>query len=485
VDKKTVDLAEQVGLFLLPTIRTAVKTIVGEALSGVTTKMVELAQQVERVSAEATRQNTQASQAISHVDAALKELGDALAVQFTEANTVTAGLRSIVEENAAKASKALDDLHGVVQVHVKALASKHDTLADTVKELREASTALNVDVRAMAAGMPDIVAQCKAHADEAVLALAGNVDKEFTSINTNLVDSIKAIDTLGKKVDSIPAPPAADEVARHVLAVVEPKLVESADAMRAELRIAAAGEVEKAVAALPAPKDGRDGKDGADGKEGPAGPQGAPGMLSAFEPYLEGEVYERLALVVHAGGAWQATRRTKTPPSPVSPDWQAVAAGVAGVEARVADDLRTVEVSARLSDGTVARSVAEIPALVYRGVYSATERYKVGDMVTHAGSMWVLRQPDEADIGRALDVPGKHSAWQLAVKRGQDGRNGKDGADGVQFQAGYAGEYEENKVYSKNMLVEYAGSLWLAKRPTKERPPYMVGDSNEHWLRVR
>jgi hypothetical protein len=78
--------------------------------------------------------------------------------------------------------------------------------------------------------------------------------------------------------------------------------------------------------------------------------------------------------------------------------------------------------------------------------------------------------------------------WKLAVKCGRPGAKGKDGVDGthgVQFKAGYAGEYEEDKVYPQNSIVTYASSIWLSKRPTKERPPYLTGADSEHWLRVR
>lgn len=63
--------------------------------------------------------------------------------------------------------------------------------------------------------------------------------------------------------------------------------------------------------------------------------------------------------------------------------------------------------------------------LSYRGVHAPGQVYRVNDVVTHAGSMWACR----ADTS---DVPGEGSkAWQLAVKRGRDGKDLRDRHDGA------------------------------------------------------
>jgi hypothetical protein len=53
----------------------------------------------------------------------------------------------------------------------------------------------------------------------------------------------------------------------------------------------------------------------------------------------------------------------------------------------------------------------------YRGVWSPIEAYKGGALITDHGSLWHARRDSENER------PGQSDAWQLAVKRG---RNGKD-----------------------------------------------------------
>jgi hypothetical protein len=63
----------------------------------------------------------------------------------------------------------------------------------------------------------------------------------------------------------------------------------------------------------------------------------------------------------------------------------------------------------------IKRHTIQLPAIVYRGVWTAVRGYEPGDSVTWRGSLWMcLRatsaKPDEAS-----------SDWQLAVKRGRNG----------------------------------------------------------------
>ncbi len=56
------------------------------------------------------------------------------------------------------------------------------------------------------------------------------------------------------------------------------------------------------------------------------------------------------------------------------------------------------------------------PAMKYCGVFDATKVYHVGDFVTDGGSLWHCA---DTNIGAR---PGSSEAWQLAVKRGRDGK---------------------------------------------------------------
>lgn len=57
-----------------------------------------------------------------------------------------------------------------------------------------------------------------------------------------------------------------------------------------------------------------------------------------------------------------------------------------------------------------------LPTPVYRGVWKEGQAYKAGDTVSWAGSTWIATR----------DAPGKPDTadgWQLAVKRGRDGKD--------------------------------------------------------------
>ena len=56
------------------------------------------------------------------------------------------------------------------------------------------------------------------------------------------------------------------------------------------------------------------------------------------------------------------------------------------------------------------------PTMTYMGVWAADREYLRGNVVTYDGSSWVA---NETSMG---EIPGKGSAFTLAVKRGRDGR---------------------------------------------------------------
>lgn len=61
-----------------------------------------------------------------------------------------------------------------------------------------------------------------------------------------------------------------------------------------------------------------------------------------------------------------------------------------------------------------------VPYMIYRGVFQEGRTYSKGDMVTWAGSLWLV---NESTAVRPDDLS---KAWTLCVKRGRDGRDGKD-----------------------------------------------------------
>ena len=75
---------------------------------------------------------------------------------------------------------------------------------------------------------------------------------------------------------------------------------------------------------------------------------------------------------------------------------------------------------------------------LYKGVFVEGTTYAKGDAVTFGGSVFIARattkdKPEESAAG-----------WQLAVKRGRDGREGKQGRDGTPGPKGERGDPGRN-----------------------------------------
>ncbi len=70
------------------------------------------------------------------------------------------------------------------------------------------------------------------------------------------------------------------------------------------------------------------------------------------------------------------------------------------------------------------RRVAELearPSMKYLGVWDPHVQYNVGNLVTKAGSIWHANKSTRSEPGTSTD-------WQLAVKRGKNGREVSDAA---------------------------------------------------------
>lgn len=59
----------------------------------------------------------------------------------------------------------------------------------------------------------------------------------------------------------------------------------------------------------------------------------------------------------------------------------------------------------------------ERTGLRYCGVYGKDKAYRLGDVVSFRGSMWVAREP----VSKG-EAPGRGLPWQLAVKKGRSGK---------------------------------------------------------------
>lgn len=172
----------------------------------------------------------------------------------------------------------------------------------------------------------------------------------------------------------------------------------------------------------PTGERGADGQDGApgpqglpgvDGKAGPAGPPGLDAAALVVHPLDQARSYAPGSWASHAGGLWRATSQTQG-----MQGWECVVAGLADVQIEADEDMRTIRMAVTSSAGVITERSFALPTMIYRGIYTAGQQYVRGDVVTWGGSSWTCRED-------TTDKPGDSPAWQLAVKRGRDGRDGK------------------------------------------------------------
>jgi hypothetical protein len=180
----------------------------------------------------------------------------------------------------------------------------------------------------------------------------------------------------------------------------------------------AIAEIGRAVAAIPAGRDGVDGRDGIDGKDGQDGRDAL--ELDILDPIDPQRSYPRGTVAVYQGGLIKAERRTgPITGSLAAAGWRVILRGVAGTEVEPSDDLRTLSIRVTHTDGEVVERTLRSPSLLYRGVFRDGDQYDGGDAVTYGGSLWVA-------LRATTTKPGDGSPdWRLAVKKGRDGRDAK------------------------------------------------------------
>ncbi len=228
----------------------------------------------------------------------------------------------------------------------------------------------------------------------------------------------------GESVDLVALTENLDTlVAKHVAQI--PRPVDGQGVTVEDVAPLIASEVQKAVAALPVPKDGKDGKDGV-------------GLTGAFQSRegtliitLSDGTTKDVGLVVGRDvDMVEVTRQIR----------EAIAAIPVPKDGRDGvgfDDLEMVEDDRgrpilRFVRGEWTREFRVDGT--YCGIWKDGEAYLKGDRVTWGGSLFIARQD-------TTDKPETTPAWQLAVKHGKtgnpgpvgekglDGRHGRDGKD--------------------------------------------------------
>lgn len=193
------------------------------------------------------------------------------------------------------------------------------------------------------------------------------------------------------------APMLSELVGKAVAEIPRPKDGESVPAVEVQRMVDEA--VAKAMQAIPAPKAGEAGRDA---------------LQLELQPCIDLEKsYPRGTYARHAGGLWRAFEATKA-----LHGWECVVDGVADL--RIEQDGRQFTLVAKTSSGAEVSKSVKVAALVDRGVFKMDEPYEAGDGVTWGGSFFIAQK--DAPRGR----PGEPGCdgWRLAVKRGRDGTKG-------------------------------------------------------------
>jgi len=199
-------------------------------------------------------------------------------------------------------------------------------------------------------------------------------------------------------------PAIHDEVARAVAELPAPKDgKDGADVQLEDVQRMVDEAVAKAVSAISLPKDGEPGRDAAHIE-----------ILPAIE---EGKAYPRGSYAKHLGGLWRSFETTSG-----MKGWECIVEGIARLEVEQ-DGERGLKAVAILSSGATSEKSLQLPAMIYRGVFSSGD-YTPGDTVTWCGSLWHCET-------QTSDKPGEPGSkgWRLAVKKGRDGKDGTNGKD--------------------------------------------------------
>jgi len=189
--------------------------------------------------------------------------------------------------------------------------------------------------------------------------------------------------------------------------------------------------IDEAIKTIPIPSNGRDGNDGKDGKDGINGKDGAD-VVAAFR-----DSDKHLILTLSNG----VTKDIGPIHGQDGKDGKDGVSGKDGVNGRDGFSLDNFEMlfdgertyTYKFASGELKKEFKFINKnLLYRGIWRAGV-FQCGDVVTYDGSMFVATQDTDT-------VPGTpNSGWQLATKRGRDGKDGVKGKEGPPGKDGRPG----------------------------------------------
>lgn len=173
-------------------------------------------------------------------------------------------------------------------------------------------------------------------------------------------------------------------------------------------------------------KDGRDGRDGVDGKDGIDGKDGLQGDkgLNGKDGRDGDDGIGLAGAVIDRDGELVVTT-TKGAAIKLGPVIGRDGADGLGFDDMSAESDGEGRVTLKFMRGQQVKEfplIFEIP--VYRGYWREGRKCEAGHMLTHEGSVWIAKR---ANCSKPC-VENKED-WQLAVRKGRDGRDGTNGRD--------------------------------------------------------
>lgn len=170
-------------------------------------------------------------------------------------------------------------------------------------------------------------------------------------------------------------------------------------------------EVQKAVDAMPKPRDGRDGNNGDPGRDGV--------QIDVLPAVDTARSYPRATYAHHAGGSVRSFRTTTPGDVTESNGWAVEADGIAEISVQLAEDGRTVGFAFLRTSGAVEIHKVKPPVVLDRGLYSRDKTYEHGDGVTWDGSFWIAQKDGLTGIEPREGAA--EGSWRLSVKKGRKG----------------------------------------------------------------
>ena len=122
-------------------------------------------------------------------------------------------------------------------------------------------------------------------------------------------------------------------------------------------------------------------------------------------------------------------------------------------------------------DQTAAVAIPVDIGVQYRGIWEQSSKAKPGDIFTHKGSMWICKAAMAGEPGKDF------TGWQLAVKRGSDG---KDGHSPMAYE-----DHKSGRTYKSGDFLRLNNRLWqCGVSETKSVPEPSDIATTRQWILI-